>query len=604
MMARRATSRRAAALRRRREHKRLDQRGYAAVLVAMSVAAFLLPITALSVDIAKWYVELERVQTAADAAAMAGVTYMPDDFASAKSTAIAVSALNGYPNSGTSSVLVETTSKPSQIKVTVATRVENVFAGSFGNRFTVVSRSAVADFNGPAPMGSPCNAYGNEPTAAITADQNRGPSSSVIIAPSGGASCTSNPQFWGAIAGPETPKGNGDAYMTRNCSSGNSGCSGTTNSEFDPLGYFYIVRVGTAALNVPMTIQLYDPAMVEVGDTCTSGPTLTSGWPWANNMNPYVPNDASARYAGGNASGFCNGDVVNGGVAGDIVTSYGLRLPTDTYQPKVATPILSCQKQYPGYSSTQTTSQVLTEPTSTKANASYKPEVAKVFRQWLDLCTFTPTVAGDYYLQIRTNVALGGSSDGEGGYQNNPAVFDQVGDDATVKGNGNNRFGIRVKGAARSAISVSGFEHMGMYANYSNGSVAATSTFNLVRVVPAAATKTLKIGFFDTGDASQPGTLTIQPPPDSNLPASISNCTGTGVVTGTLSGCQLTNVSSSTYNGKWQFVNVPIPANYTCTVAQAGGCWFTVKFAFPSGVPNDTTTWTAKIDGDPVRLIQ
>ena len=230
--------------------------------------------------------------------------------------------------------------------------------------------------------------------------------------------------------------------------------------------------------------------------------------------------------------------------------------------------------------------------------------MARVFRQWVDLCTFTPTQSGDHYLQIRTNVAIGGTSDGQGGYQNNSRVFTQDTDDTAVLGNGNNRFAIRVKGTARASISVAGFQSMGMYANYSNGSSGANSTFNLVRVVPAAATKTLKIGFFDTGDATQPGTLTVQPPPDSNLPASISNCTGSGVVTGSVPGCQLTNVSSSTYNGKWQYVNVPIPANYTCTVAQAGGCWFTVRFNFPSGVPTDTTTWTAKIDGDPVRLIQ
>ena len=57
------------------------------------------------------------------------------------------------------------------------------------------------------------------------------------------------------------------------------------------------------------------------------------------------------------------------------------------------------------------------------------------------------------------------------------------------------------------------------------------------------------------------------------------------MVNGSVPGCQLTNVSSSTYNGKWQYVNVPIPANYTCTVDQAGGCWFTVRFNFPGGVP-------------------
>ncbi len=43
-----------------------------------------MPLTALSVDMARMYVELERVQTAADAAATAGVTFLPDDFASAR----------------------------------------------------------------------------------------------------------------------------------------------------------------------------------------------------------------------------------------------------------------------------------------------------------------------------------------------------------------------------------------------------------------------------------------------------------------------------------------------------------------------------------------
>ena len=100
-----------------------------------------------------------------------------------------------------------------------------------------------------------------------------------------------------------------------------------------------------------MTIQIYDPAMVQVGDSCETGP---SGSPMANNMNPYVPLDAPTRYAGGTASLFCNGDVIGAGAASDVVTSYGLRLPTDTYQPKLATPVLSCQKQYPGWGSAQT----------------------------------------------------------------------------------------------------------------------------------------------------------------------------------------------------------------------------------------------------------
>ena len=60
--------------------------------------------------------------------------------------------------------------------------------------------------------------------------------------------------------------------MTRTCSSGNDGCTRDDNDEFDPQGYFYIVRVGAAAVGTPVTLQIYDPAWVENGDTCDVGP--------------------------------------------------------------------------------------------------------------------------------------------------------------------------------------------------------------------------------------------------------------------------------------------------------------------------------------------
>ena len=96
---------------------------------------------------------------------------------------------------------------------------------------------------------------------------------------------------------------------------------------------------------------------------------------------------------------------------------------------------------------------------------------------------------------------LGGSADGEGGYQNNSNVFTQTGDDTSVSGTGNNRFSLRVTGSpASQPVSIAGYQAMGIYANYTG----ANTTFNLVRVVPAAATKTLNIGFYDVGDASAP----------------------------------------------------------------------------------------------------
>ena len=226
---------------------RTDDGGYVAIVVTFFAAALLLPLCAISVDVARWYVEVQRVQNAADAAATAGVTFLPDDFASAKATAIAVAARNGYPNSGSSSVTVSVGDKPTQLAVTIDSTIGNAFGTGFGVNTATIGRSATADFNGPVLMGSPCNTFGNEPPGAGTGsnDPIRGPVASQIVAPPGGATCTSNPQLWGAIAGPETPKSNGDEFMTRTCNgTGSAGCSGSTNTEFDPQGYFYIVRVG------------------------------------------------------------------------------------------------------------------------------------------------------------------------------------------------------------------------------------------------------------------------------------------------------------------------------------------------------------------------
>ena len=223
-----------------------------------------------------------------------------------------------------------------------------------------------------------------------------------------------------------------------------------------------------------------------------------------------------------------------------------------------------------------------------------------MFHQWLDFCTFTPNRTGDYYLQVRTNVALGGTSDGEGGYDGNYHVYSQTGDKNSVHGSGNNRFAVRLKGTASGAVAVSGWQHMTIYANYSG----AQTEFNLVRVIPAAATKTLLVGFYDVGDASNPGTITVLPPTDSNMSSTINNCVANGVVNGALPGCKFTNVSSASgWNGKVQFVRIPIPNTYTCNATQAGGCWFRLQVSFPGGV-NDTTTWTAQITGDPIRLIK
>lgn len=577
-----------------RTHSPRTQAGASAVLVAVFVAFLALPLAAIGVDIARWYVELERVQAAADAAATAGVTYMPDDFDSARDRALEIAAENGFPDGGRISVVVERASRPTQLQVTISSRIDNNFGASFGVVDSTLSRTAVADYNGPAPMGSPCNTMGNEPEGSPA----RGPIASQLDIPPN-ANCSTKPQFWAGVHGPDVYKTQGDEYMTRYCQGNEDGCTNGENDDFDPLGYFYVVQVDQAAVNNPVRVQLYDAAYASTFSQCKDGYTTQPG-SYRDNMNPYASNDANRRYGSTQADNFCNGDDPNngyrhGGVA-DTITSFGLREPTDSEVPTEGAPMTQCVKQYPGYGTGEVNKNRLD---STKG--AYIADLASVFHQWVDLCTFVPSEPGDYYLQVRTNVALGGTPDGAGGLSGNMAVFDQSGDDPDVRGTGSNRFGLRAF-APVGGVSVSSWDHMQIFAN----SDSATTEFNLVRVIPAAASKTLSYEFFDVGDivGTGSGTMTILPPGDSNLSGSLQGCTGSGVRNGSLLGCAVTGITNSGFNGKKQTIKVPIPSTYTCEFSSPGGCWFRVRVSFPGATVTDATTWSAKIEGEPVRLVQ
>ena len=147
----------------RRRDRHADERGLAAILVALVISATFFALCAVSVDLARMYLEAERVQKAADAAALAGVTWMPQDLNEATKAAVEVSGRNGFPNTGTTAVTVVPGRQPTQLDVSVSSKIDNIFAKYLGIGSATVTRHAVADYTGPQPMGSPCNTMGNEP---------------------------------------------------------------------------------------------------------------------------------------------------------------------------------------------------------------------------------------------------------------------------------------------------------------------------------------------------------------------------------------------------------------------------------------------------------
>src|SRR2546428_12993197 len=87
-----------------RNRFRRDERGQTLVVVALMLTA-LFGFVGLVMDIAWFEVNLIRVQRAADAAALAGVVYLPTNVSGASTAAINEATKNGYTN-GTNGVVV------------------------------------------------------------------------------------------------------------------------------------------------------------------------------------------------------------------------------------------------------------------------------------------------------------------------------------------------------------------------------------------------------------------------------------------------------------------------------------------------------------------
>lgn len=581
---------------RRVAHGRSAEAGAVALIVALLMPVFI-GFVALSVDVARWYVEAERLQKAADAASLAGVVYMPQEFDQAQQVALDTARRNGYAPSATVSIEVTPGPRPSQLRVEISSTIENAFAAAIGFSTSTITRSSVADYNGPAPMGSPCSTFGNEPEGSPGA----GPLTALPTIPVN-PFCTTYPAFWANIQGPETDKIQGDRYMNRRCSAGVDGCTGSANDDFRPEGYFFVIRVTDPARTGSVTVQLYDPAWIYTQVDCGALPDSLP----SNNMNTYATTDARTRYDDTN-NRFCTGDYAPGrsdnGVRVD--TSFVLRAPVDTQNPLDSSPISGCTAQYKGSTSVPTASQLqqyrVAGNSNSGTNTSYLPELAKIFHQWVPLCTVPTPVAGDYYLQVRTNVAMPSTGPTQFIATGNTAVAAQSGDNTSVRGSGSNQFAIRAVSADGSAVSVAGYERMPIDINATN----PTTTFNLIRVLPGAAGKYVRFSFYDAADGSSGGTVQVQRPQDATgsitATSALQGCQGSGVRTGTLAGCSVT-VTPQANNGKIQTISVPIPADYNCDYNRPGGCWYRVVVHYSQAT--DITTWTATVEGDPVRIVK
>jgi len=544
---------------------RSKEGGYVAVMTAM-LLFILLGLAAFAVDVGHWYQVGQQEQAAADAAAMAGVTYLPGDSASAFSTAKNYSKINGFPDGGATTVTPALDGRPTRLRVTVSQTVPNFFGSLLGVSNTTVSRTAVADYSEPVPMGSPCNEFGNDPDPA----SNRATACSGVLG-----------HFWANVNSPGSDKANGDAYQSVSCPTGGDGCTGSTNNDYATDGYYYTVSVKTAGMS-NLTIQLFDPVFVDTGLTCDTN--FGSGSTAATKALNDLVSDEATRYAAGASSADCTGDNLYSG-SQVMNTQFTVRDPgASPWDPSTFPVDTSCHADsgttvngvttYPGYSGPLF--NVLN-----KGDSKYNPVIVNGFRRWTTLCTIASPAVGDYLIQVKTN--LGGATD---------------------NANAGNRFAIRAYGANptdKESLSVFGREKMSIYSN----APGVTTEFHLARIPSVDAGQILNVRLFDVGDSTTSGTIkVIYPPSALGAPAGpFPVCAGSGPAPGTLTPCSFT--ASSSFNGHWESLAVPIPAKYSCTDADYTQCWVRLRYNYGSGsLPTDVTSWTTSIQGDPVRLVE
>jgi hypothetical protein len=292
-----------------------------AVTWLLVILPVILGFAGLAIDVAYYTQRGMQAQRAADAAALGGVVFLPNDVTGGLGEADRLLQKNGFAGGS----VIKEGGKANQLEVTVTDEVPAFFARVFGRKSFQLKRRALAEYMQPLGMGSPTSTMGNDPESPDV-----------------------QPNFWLSQFGPAARKHDGDRYGADNCvddaTDTNSSvyrCTTTSNvrgfnSEYENLGYKFAVNVGATPPGKSLEIAIFDPILANVGSRCDNPVFPDVGQLSA--LNSWI-GDASLRYVNGDAPDglkWCTGDHSGGywptGYTGATPTS----MKFDVYAPSGA----------------------------------------------------------------------------------------------------------------------------------------------------------------------------------------------------------------------------------------------------------------------------
>lgn len=529
------------------------EKGYVLALTALLILP-LVGAVAISVDLGAWYARASQVQRVSDAAALAGVVYLPDTERAAQ-VAVATIQANDIPvvqtgpfTAATPDGRINVTITPllggtSQLKVDIVeTSAEQYFSTVFLDDVSV-GRGATAEFIKPVAMGSPKNFLG---TGQLFSGADR---ENVWLAISG--HCASREQGEriqarsdGNFTTPNNPPGGGNGWA--GCQPGTNGYV-EDNPEYRDEGYFYAFDV-PAGYSGRLAMSIYDAPY------CTSG----SG---------------------------------AGDQSGAFTTRYTVR-SNDSLDPRQAT--------------------VLRTETLNATNSGSSSRCGN----WWTIHDIPNATPGTYYLQVQsvapTNVA---TSSQQG---TNQFALRAIGNGGFSRCSSATSTATTSSPYNPNCLQVYGTEHMGVFANFSgtqpsffladlgpehSGKILEITMWDMgegtqeLRILNPLLQRASFRWSVLCADASEPPCNPGEATPTGGWSGTTTNLNTSGTNHPQPRGHRL---SSSRYNDRLMRIEIQLPDDIAA--AYGGQTWWRVQYLVGE-TPSDRTTWSVIVRGDPVRLV-
>jgi hypothetical protein len=572
---------------------RLRDGGYVIALTALLMIP-LMAFIGFAVDLGAWYARAGQIQAASDSASLAGVTYLPD-FAAAEAAALAVAERNGFVD-GVDGVTVDVVDLGSQqLRVDIRDSDVSQFFTTVFSDDVQVERGATAEYILPVAMGSPRNylGTGSDPGDVIATSRHE----NFWLAISGPCASRENGDYLSAVSdanyyfsggGPYTqnpgPVGGGISW--NRCTGADAEgttinlTDGTTGDSYDPNGYFYAIEVPPSRAGQALRVDVYDAAH------CQSSNAGDSSASTATNRR--------------------------------FVTRYRLRAPDPNPYIPEDNPLVSGQN----VSFTSGTTDGVCATTSGLTSGGYR-------NGWRQLVSVASAQAGIYFVQINTEYAASTPGDAFQG-TNGFGLRARFGSTFTECSADPNETAIY----SASCAQVYAVDYMGVLANLQG----SYPTFFLADIGPEHSGKDMVIGLFDPGEGAL--RMEILDPLGRSVdfswevvPLYGTEVTPTGGNNGVVDqpgagpcslappSCSEIDVlgldpqgdnrgwnpqpgpyygSRSKYSARKLQLVVELPENIA--TEYSGRTWWRVRY-HAGTAPTDRTTWSVKVLGDPVRLV-